>query len=256
MASTCLTKADCYDCDDYRAAFACLKKMKVSDATQATDLEVEAAVDSECDEIIIPAVFKSCNGESSNRNITYKQLMAGAGGSPVGMTFWTPIDYGDVYMGCWYRFNADLTIARADFLEFFEASGIVGNSYIIPGMADRYPSGAGNSCGYGHVTGNPSSTIQLSCDNLPACPIDIHDPGHRHLYHFPLSRDADDGNDDRTWDDDYESTDPRYTEPATTGITASHRVGVGGSGNPAAINVRPWSVCGAWYIKLSSDCNN
>lgn len=252
MAETCLTAQECYDCSNYKSAFACLKKMKISDMTAATDLEIQEINDSECDELVIPAVKKNCAGDSENRSVTLSQLSGGSG--PIGMTFWSPVDFGENYNGCWYKFNEDLVITKTDFPDFFDAAGITAETFTIPGMEGKFAMGAAAG-GYTVVGGNASNETSLTCENLPSCPINITDPGHTHTVTFPIQSDHEKSS-GRT---SYSPANPEATpslpcSTATTGITAEMEVGDGGSGNPIAINVQPWNVGGAFYIKLSNNC--
>lgn len=256
------TGEQCYDCADYSSAFACIDKIKISDMAVATELEIEASLDSQCEQILIPADFVPCNGAPYTQAINLTNIISGATGSPLGGTFWTPIDFGDSYAGCWYKFNTDLVITRSDFAEFFTAAGISGDTFTIPGMIGKLPMGAGTGfCNSAEVTGTQNSQVTIGCENLPACTIQINDPSHIHEVRFPMNQDADDGSQTRTI---HHGADPvtggdevkwLRAFPSATGITATHKVGTGGNGTPVALSVRPWSICGNWYMKLSNSCS-
>lgn len=259
MVQVCVPEGNqCYDCADYSGAFACLDKIKISDMAEATELEVQTAVESPCEKILIPAEFVPCSGTPFTQAINLSTIISGATGSPLGATFWTPIDFGDSYGGCWYKFNTDLVITRADFSDFFTAAGIAGDTFTIPGMQGKFPMGAGTGyANVGEVTGSANSQVTLACTNLPACQIQINDPGHTHVTRLQTNRNADDGNDYLTIDLDDIGGDylkDRVSFPSATGITATHKVGSGGNGTPTPFSIRPWSVGGTWYIKISNNC--
>lgn len=261
MAQVCVPEGQhCYDCDAYRGAFACIEKVKISDMATATELEIEAALDSECERILVPVEFVPCNGTPYTQNIDLRDIVGtSGGGNPLGATFWTPIDFGNIYSGCWYKFNTDLVITRADFADFFTAAGIAGDSFTIPGMQGKLPMGAGNGyCTNQEIVGTANSEVTIGCENLPACQIQINDPGHSHVTRLQTNRNADDGNDYLTIDLDDIGGDylkDRTSFPSATGISAVHKVGQSGNGTPTAISVKPWSICGSWYIRLSNNCS-
>lgn len=259
MVQVCVPEGNqCYDCADYAGAFACLDKIKISDMAVATELEIQTAVESPCEQVLIPAEFVPCNGTPFTQAISLSTIISGATGSPLGATFWTPIDFGDSYGGCWYKFNTDLVITRADFSDFFTAAGIAGDTFTIPGMQGKYPMGAGT--GYAtvrQILGSSNSTVTLGCNNLPSCQIQINDPGHSHVTNILVNKNADDGNDFLTIDRDGQDPEEirgHLSNSSATGITATHRVGDNNNGTPVGFSVRPWSVAGVWYIKLSNNC--
>lgn len=259
MGEICIAQGEqCYNCEDYAGAFACLPKIKISGMSVLSELELQTELNNECGDVRIAASVIPCDGEPYTTAISLKDVVNSVGGGmPLVSTFWTPFDLGDIYNGCWYKFNEDLYITRAEFPDFFDAAGIAGDSYTIPGMKGKYAMGSGSGyCNNGEVTGSADSEVTLDCENLPACPIQINDPGHKHLGRYGVSKDAEDGDEKRTTHNDLDSgTRDVQIDTAFTGITATHKVGSGGGGNPVALDVQPWSICGSWYIKLSNECN-
>jgi len=262
MGEICIPTGDqCYNCEDYAGAFACLKKIKISGMSVLSELELQAALGNECGDIRVAASVMPCEGGAYTTAVSLKDLVGSiGGGNPLAGTFWTPFDLGNVYQGCWYKFNKDLLISRTEFPEFFTAAGISGESYTIKGMEGKLAMGSGtNYCNNSEILGNSGSDVTLSCENLPSCAIQINDPAHKHRFYLGLDKEGTNGTTQTSIEVDSDKkgfvTDYNDTEKAFTGITATHKVGQGGNGNPVAINVQPWSQCGSWYIKLSNDCN-
>lgn len=248
----------CFNCEDYTEAFACLDKTKISQMPELSELELGTLLDSECDDVRVPAAVVPCNGTPYNISVSLKDLGKGGGGSPLVSTFWTPLDLGDTYLGCWLKFNETQILTRTEYPDFFEAANIVGDSYTLEGMKGKFPMGAGTGyCNAGQIIGNQNSSITLGCQHLPSCQIQINDPSHSHQVIFPYEKDAEDGSGTNTFDSHTPPANTRNlgASPAFTGITATHKVGQGGNGNPVAIDVKPWSICGYWYIKVSNDCD-
>ncbi len=258
-AQVCTPEGEhCYDCSDYAGAFACLDKIRISDMAVTTQLELSAAIESECESVLIAADFVPCNGDPYTQAIDVSNLISAAAvTSPIGATFWTPIDFGDSYGNCWKKFNKDLTITRVDFPDFFTVAGLTGDVFTVSGMEGKMAMGSGdNYCNNNAVTGDSDNKFKIGTENLPKFTIDINDPGHAHSIKFPLERDAEEGNDSNSYDSAIppDGTKTFDSNANKTGITATPRVGSGGNGSAVAISVRPWSVCGSWYIKLSNDC--
>ncbi len=263
MGEVCIAQGEqCYNCEDYAGAFACLPKIKISGMSVLSELELQTELNNECGDVRFAASVIPCDGDPYSVAISLKDVVNSiGGGSPLVSTFWTPFDLGDVYNNCWYKFNEDLYITRAEFPDFFEAAGIAGDTYTIAGMKGKTAAGSGTGyCNNGEVIGNSNNEVTLDCENLPGCPIQITDPGHQHPFRFPANRDASDGNEVRTihWGaPQFEADELKslVTDSAFTGITATHQVGSGGSGNPVPIELNPYRQCGSWYIKLGSECN-
>lgn len=259
MGEICIAQGEqCYNCEDYAGAFACLPKIKILGMSILSELELQTELNNECGDIRFAASIIPCDGEPYTTAVSLKDVVASiGGGSPLVSTFWTPFDLGNVYNGCWRKFNEDLSLTRAEYPDFFDAAGIAGDSYTIAGMKGKTAAGSGPGiCSNGQVVGNQGNTVTLGCENLPGCPIQINDPGHKHRVLFPLEKDADRGDDTRSWDSDPNAeTRELDSQSAFTGITATHKVGQGGNGNPVAIDVQPYRQCGSWYIKVSNECN-
>lgn len=263
MSEICIAQGEqCYNCEDYAGAFACLPKIKTSGMSVLSELELQTELNNECGDIRIAASVIPCAGDPYSTGVSLKDVVSAAGGGmPIAATFWTPFDLGGAYNGCWLKFNENLTVTRAEYPDFFDATGIAGDSYTIAGMKGKTPAGSGfGICNNGEVVGNQNNEVTLDCENLPACQIQISDPGHLHGFKFPANRDADDGSNTRTihWGAnqfDADELKSLVTDSAFTGITAVHKVGQGGNGNPAAINVQPYRQCGSWYIRVSNNCS-
>jgi len=260
MGEICIAQGEqCYNCEDYAGAFACLPKIKISGMSVLSELELQSALSDECGDIRIAASVIPCAGDPYTTAVSLKDIASSIGsGSPLVSTFWTPFDLGNVYNGCWYKFNEDLTVTRAEFPDFFDAAGIAGDSYTIKGMKGKTAAGSGSGfCTNGEVIGNASNSVTLDCENLPGCPIQINDPGHSHLvptYSSTLvTQKYEVAKTDNPENWDYREAP--YTQASFTGITATHKVGTGGNGNPAPIELNPYRQCGSWYIRLSNECN-
>lgn len=249
----------CFNCEDYTEAFACLDKTKISQMPELSELELGILLDSECDDIRVPAAVVPCNGTPYNISVSLKDLGKGGGGTPIGFMQFSEFDFGDKY-GCWLKVNETQILTRTEYPDLFTAANIAGDSYTFNGKKGQYPLGAGAGiCNAGQIVGNQNSSITLGCEHLPSCQIQINDPKHTHNAIWGGNRDAEGGDNKTTLERkdarEAQTQWPVYVEPAATGITATHKVGQGGNGNPVAIDVKPWSFCGYWYLKVSNDCD-
>jgi hypothetical protein len=258
MAQVCTpTGEQCYDCADYAGAFACLDKIRISDMAVASAIELAQAIESECTSVLVAADFVPCNGEPYTQAIDVSNLItASAVTSPIGATFWTPIDFGDSYGSCWRKFNRDLTVTRTDYPDFFTVAGISGDTFTIKGLEKKYPVGAASDFVNGNeIIGSADNRFTIGVENIPAFTIDIHDPGHGHNTIIGEDREGTNGSITPSFEaDSGKKGFKKYltTEGNHTGITATARVGQNGA--PVPITSMPWSVGGFWYIKLSNDC--